>query len=283
MYRFSFLFTASLIALCCFASCGPRATSIVGTTEGYDLEHPQIIDLPTALDEISGLYFYAKDTSLFAITDEDGFLYKIFPHHPETILRWRFAGLGDYEDLEMVGGIFYILRSDGSIFAADITDPANVRSTVYPTPEKGNEFESLYFDSSRNMLMLVCKDCNGDGKKHLSTFGFSLQTKSFVKDPFRVGAEQIAGIIGQRSIKFKPSGATINHFSNKLMLVSAVNSLLVVTSLNGEVLQAYPLPTRLYKQPEGIALGTDRTLYISNEYHNEGAANILVIPYNAPH
>jgi len=283
MYRLLFVPAALLVALFCLISCGPRASSIVGTTEGYDLEHPQVVELPTALDEISGLYFYAKDTSLFAITDEDGFLYKIFPHRPEAVLRWRFAGPGDYEDLEMVAGIFYILRSDGSIFAADVTDPADVRSTIYPTPEKGNEFESLYFDSSKNMLMLVCKDCNGDGKKHLSTYGFNLETKAFVKDPFRVDAARIAGIIGQHSIKFKPSAATVNPFNNRLMLVSAVNSLLVVTTLEGEIQQAYPLPTRLYKQPEGIAIGPDRTLYISNEYHNEGAANILILPYNKPH
>lgn len=282
MYRIYYLLIPGLLAICGLLSCGPRASSIVGTTEGYDLEHPQVMPLPTALNEISGLYFYAKDTSLFAIVDEDGFLYKIFPEHPEKILRWKFAGLGDYEDLEMVNGVFYILRSDGAIYEANLDDPLNIRSTVYTAPGKGNEYESLYFDSSRHMLMLVCKDCEADDKKVVSTLGFDIDSKTFVPGPFRVDALHIAGIVGQHSIKFKPSAATINPFTGRLMLVSAVNSLLVSTDLNGDVQQAYPLPTSLYKQPEGIAIGADRTLYISNEFANEGAANILIIPYKQP-
>ena len=282
MYRLIFLLFSGVVALCCLLSCGPRASSIVGTTDGYDLDHPRVMPLPTALNEISGLYFYPKDTSLFAIVDEDGFLYKIFPNHPEKILRWKFAGLGDYEDLEMVNGVFFILRSDGAIYEVDLEDPLNIKSTVYNAPEKGNEYESLYFDSTRNMLVLVCKDCEGDGKKVLSTLAFNIQSKSYVSAPFQIDALHIAGIVGQPSIKFKPSAAAVNPFSKRLMLVSAVNSLMVVSDLNGDVQQAYPLATKLYKQPEGIAIGSDRTLYISNEFANEGAANILIIPYKQP-
>lgn len=279
MYRLIYLIAAFVVASCCLASCGPRASSIVGTTEGYDLENPRIMELPTALNEISGLYYYPKDSSLFAIVDEDGFLYKIFPHKPQQILRWKYAGLGDYEDLEMVDGIFYILRSDGAIYATDLSEPTNIRSTLYPAPEKGNEFESIYFDSSRRMLILVCKDCDADSKKSVSTLGFRLDTKEFVRSPFQIDALHIAGIVGQHSLRFKPSAATINPHNGKLLLVSAVNSLMVVTDANGDVQQAYPLGSRLYKQPEGIAIGADRTLYIANEFHNEGAANILIIPY----
>src|SRR5690349_18248067 len=75
---------------------GPRASSIKGNMEGYDLDNPQIIYLPTALNEISGLWYYPKDSSLFAIVDEVGFLYKIFPKRPDEIMRWKFAGLDDY-------------------------------------------------------------------------------------------------------------------------------------------------------------------------------------------
>jgi hypothetical protein len=282
MYRIIFFLSVFFVALCCLLSCGPRASSIVGTTEGYDLERPKLLQLPTALNEISGLFFYPRDTSLFAIVDEDGFLYKIFPNRPEQILRWKFGGLGDYEDLTMVNGIFYILRSDGAIYEADISDPVNIRSTVHPAPEKGNEFESIYHDSARNMLILICKDCDADDKKILSTFGFDLGTKSFVRNLFQIDALHIAGIVGQHSLKFKPSAATLNPFTGKLMLVSAVNGLLVVADPKGGVDQAYPLSPGIYKQPEGIAVGSDRSLYISNEFHNEGTANILIIPYKQP-
>lgn len=268
-----------LLCVSALSACGPRASSIRGNTEGYDLEHPEILLLPTALNEISGLYFYEKDTSLFAIVDEDGFLYKIFPKHPEQILRWKFAGPGDYEDLVLVGGIFYILRSDGALFAADIATGGNVKSTLYEAPEKGNEFESIYYDEQRGMLMLVCKDCDRDNKQTITSYGFSLATKQYQPATLVMDANHIAGIVGQNKIKFKPSAGTLNPFTNQVMLVSAINSLLVVADKNGGVLQAYPLPAALYKQPEGIAVGSDRTLYISNEWAKKGTANILVMPY----
>jgi uncharacterized protein YjiK len=85
--------------------------------------------------------------------------------------------------------------------------------------------------------------------------------------------------LGARAIKFKPSATTLNPFTGQLMIVSAVNSLLVTAARNGTILQAYPLETKLYKQPEGIAIGADRTLYISNEWNRKGSANIMVIPY----
>ena len=43
--------------------------------------------------------------------------------------------------------------------------------------EKKVEFETLYFDSSLNKLILVCKDCKEDNKKEVSTFAFDIATQ----------------------------------------------------------------------------------------------------------
>ena len=86
-------------------------------------------------------------------------------------------------------------------------------------------------------------------------------------------------MVGQDKIHFKPSAATINPFTGQVWIVSSVNKLIVTTTRSGEVLQAYPLDPGLYKQPEGIAFGSDRTLYISNEGAGQGSGNILVMPY----
>jgi uncharacterized protein YjiK len=261
-------------------SCGPQATEIKGNTEGYDFEHPRMIKLPTALNEISGLWYYAKDSSLFAIVDEDGFLYKIFPRHPESILRWKFHGLGDFEDVTLVDNTFFILRSDGTIFATNISAGDNVATTMYKTPKKGNEFESLYYDSSKRLLILICKDCREDSKDKLSTWAFDPATRQFVQSDLFIDARSIANTIGKKEIRLKPSAALVNPFTNNLMLLSSVNELLVTTDYNGKVTQAYPLKRKLFKQPEGIAIGADRTLYISNEWAGHGSPNILVFPYN---
>jgi len=268
-----------IVLLLATASCGPKANSIRGNTEGYDLDHPRIIELPTALNEISGLWYYSKDSSLFAIEDEDGFLYKIFPSHPDKILRWKFAGHGDYEDLAVVGNTFYILRSDGVIFATSIPSGDHVESVKYEPAENGNEYESIYYDDSLKLLVMVCKDCNEDKKKNLSTMGFNPETRQYVAEPYLIYAKTIAHIIGQKSIKFKPSAATLDPFTGQLYILSSVNRLLVMASRDGSIQQAYPLAPKIYKQPEGLAFGADRTLYISNESHQEGRPNILVLHY----
>src|SRR2546422_1047260 len=112
--RAFYLFAA--IVLFCLSGCAPKGNTIVGHPLGYDLQHPRIMYLPTALNEISGIIYYPKDSTLFAIEDEAGFLYKIYPHHHRTILRWKFGTHGDYEDVAMKDSVFYVLRSDGNIF-----------------------------------------------------------------------------------------------------------------------------------------------------------------------
>ena len=268
------------LLLLMFSSCGPRATVIKGNTEGYDFEHPKVIKLPTALNEISGLWYYPKDSSLFAIVDEDGFLYKIYPSHPETIFRWKFHGLGDFEDLTLIDNTFFILRSDGSVFATNILAGNKINTVIYKTPQKSNEFESLYYDPNLRLLILLCKDCKDDSRAKLSTWAFDPATRQFVQSPLTIDARSIANTIGEKDIRLKPSAALINPFTNNLMLLSSVNELLVTTDLNGKVTQAYPLKGKLYKQPEGLAIGADRTLYISNEWAGHGSPTILVLPYN---
>lgn len=269
-----------LVALC---ACGPKASSIKGNVEGYDLDHPQVVQLPTSLNEISGLWYYPKDNSLFAIVDEDGFLYKIFPNRPDHILRWRFHGHGDFEDVAMVDGTFYILRSDGSIFATTITSGENIQSVKYETPEKGNEFEAIYYDDSLRLLMLVCKDCLADKRKTLSTWAFNPAAKQFVPSPLTINAQGIATTLGEDKIKFKPSAAVMNPFTNQLMLLQSTGEQMLVTAhRDGSIIQAYPLNAKYYKQPEGMAIGPDRTLYISNESAGKGSPTLLILPYHAP-
>src|ERR1044072_87901 len=233
--------TCLLILLC---ACGPKASSVHGNTEGYDLDHPAIIELPTSLNEISGLWYYPKDSSLFAIEDENGVLYKIFPKHPNHILRWKFHGHGDFEDAWMADSTFYILRSDGALFVTHIQSGDSIESEKYEVPEKGNEFESIYYDDSLKMLILVCKDCLQDKKKTVSTWGFNPESRQFVPSPLEIDAESIASFIGEESIRFKPSAATINPFTGQLLLLSSVNKLLVIARRDGKILQAYPIPAR---------------------------------------
>ena len=67
--------------------------------KGYNLSNPVMIHLRNDLDEISGLFYYKKDTSLFAISDENSFLYKIHLKKPIKIEHWKLSIGSDFEDI----------------------------------------------------------------------------------------------------------------------------------------------------------------------------------------
>lgn len=266
--------------LCCIpVSCGPKSTRVVGTPpSNYNLDKPRVLRLTPLLNEISGLCYYPKDASIFSIVDEDGYLYKLFPYRPDSMFRWRFSGHGDYEDLTLIDSTFFILQSNGNIVACVIRPGADVVTTEYQFPEKKKEFEILYYDPQLRQLILVCKDCGG-GKRDLHTYSFDPVTRQYSPGPFKINMHEIAVIVGENSMAFKPSAAAIHPLTGDLYIVSSINKLLVVVARDGVVKQAYPLSPKLYKQPEGLAFSPDGTLFISNEFAKNGAPNIFIIPY----
>ncbi len=260
-------------------SCGPKSTTIVSEIPGYNVNQPKAeLKFPPLLDEISGITYYAKDSSLFAIQDEEGFIYKIFPYHPDSMLRYKFAGRGDFEDVALANGIFYVLRSDGDIYAANIA--TEVKTQHYNFPEKNNEFEGLFYDDSVHKLRLMCKDCQSDGHKHLSTWLFDPQTGQYSNDSMRIDSRELAEILGEKKIKFKPSAVAIHPITHRLYILSAVNHVIVSANRDGSIINTCMLDKKIYKQPEGLAFAPDGTMFITNESAKVGAANLFIIPYN---
>lgn len=248
--------------------------------EGYDLDHPILIKLPTELDEISGVVYYPKDTCVFAIVDEVGMLYKIFLNRPKEIQKWRFSEKGDYEDLVLLDSNFYVLKSKGNIAAFRFLSADTLAFTEFPFPlGQGNEFEILYYDPSLQKLMMICKDCEVDKKKHLSSFAFDPFMYRYDSDRFVIDVTRIAELAGEEKMKFKPSAAAINPITGELFIISAINKLLVVADAKGTAKRVYKITHGDFKQPEGICFKPDGTLIISNEASDEGVANIQVFPY----
>ena len=94
---------------------GEKIKSDFPNTDMYDLHNPVVVNLPPDLDEISGIAYYAKDTSVFAIVDEAGILYKIPIMRPDQILQWPFDDNGDFEDIVLKDSSFYVLISNGDV------------------------------------------------------------------------------------------------------------------------------------------------------------------------
>ncbi|MEP6512702.1 MAG: hypothetical protein ABJA79_02450 [Parafilimonas sp.] len=242
----------------------------------YDLNHPVKIEMPIDLDEISGIIYYPKDTAIFAEGDEAGILYKIFPNRHTEFQKWKFGKNADYEDLQLVDSTFYILSSKGNLAAIKFYSPDSLNVVGFEFPEKGNEFESLYFDKAQNKLIMLCKNCKDDKKSAVSSWAFNLSTQLFERGALIIDPKDLGKKENGKKFKFKPSATAINPLTNELFIISSVNKMLVIATATGEVKKVYPLNPALYKQPEGMAFTSSGDLLISNESAKEGPANILV-------
>jgi len=270
-----------LFVVIIYSRCTPPADNgnLYKSPPGYDLTKPFLLKLPVELDEISGVAFYARDSSVFAIGDEFGWLYKIPLTAGKPIRKWKFSSEGDYEDIVMVDKVFYVLQSNGNITAFTFDEHNQVLAQQQQFPSKGNEFEILYYDPHKFKLILLCKDCETDKKKALTAYWFDLLHKRF-DDSSSINVTAIANMIGEKKIKFKPSAAAINPVTDELYILSSVNKLLVITDRNGNPKQAFPIDGSLFKQPEGITFTPEGDMIISNEAADRGVANLLFFKYN---
>jgi len=266
-----------ILPLLVLSACAGKRNQLQ-SPDGYNLNKPVIVKLPVILNEISGISYYHKDNTIFAVEDERGILYKIFYKEKVELQHWQFAPSEDFEDICLVDSTFYVLQSKGTIVGFTFNNKDTLRRTEYPTNLEKSEFESLYYDSTINSLVMICKDCDSDKKAALTTYFFNLKTQAF-SNGFTIDVAPVAAALGKDKVRFKPSAANIHPITGDLYMVSAVNNVLVVATNKGVIKNIYPLNKQLFKQPEGITFSNDGAMMISNEAADEGVGNILFYPY----
>ncbi|MBC7937394.1 MAG: hypothetical protein H7Y86_18775 [Rhizobacter sp.] len=246
-------------------------------SEFYNFSQPYLINLPPTLDEISGIAYYAKDTSVFAIIDEDALLYKIPLNDAANIQQWAFGKPGDYEDIVLKDSVFYILVSNGGIRSLQFNGK-DIKTGKYDfvTGEKKskNEFESMYVDSGD--IIILCKDCDADKKIKTSRFALNIAASQYHEmAPLNNGA--VANLIEDKKVKLRASAAAINPVTNELYVISAVNKTIYIFDSELNPKEFFELNPKIYKQPEGLAFTPEGDLIISNEVYLEGNPNLLVL------
>ncbi len=248
-------------------------------SEMYHFSKPNVVKLPHELDEISGIAYYAKDSSLFAIIDEGGDVYKFPLKDPKKLRKWKFDKKRDYEDLVILDSTLYVMESNGDINRLTFRDNQfiNERFKIGNISAGENEFESLFGSPDSSFLVIMCKDCPEDSKKTLSTYAYRYSDsanqfeKHIVYDISTL--HQKLGI----EKRLHPSAAAINPVTRDIYVVSAIQKILLVLNSKGEFKTFYKLNPGIYKQPEGIAFTPDGDLIISNEFAEDGFANLLLI------
>jgi uncharacterized protein YjiK len=277
---FSFaVLRVTIVSVLFFFSCDSKNS--FPNPPGYDFSRPYVYRLPTALDEISGVAYYPKDNSVFAIQDEKGWLFKIHLGSPLKIERWKFSNSGDYEDVSLVDSQFFVLKSKGVIEKFKFSgDSLTLQSFKVPEDVK-NEFETLFFDSSLRKLILVCKNCERDKKSDVSSWAFDPNTDSF-SSSFTISTSKIREELDDNKMKFKPSAAAIDPLTGELYILASVNKALVILNKDHSVKNCYKIDPVLFKQPEGITFTPRGDLIISNEAGDKNSADMLFFQYHKP-
>ena len=243
----------------------------------YDLSKPKVINLNPELDEISGIVYYPKDTSVFAIVDENNVLYKISLNNPLNIGKWPFDKKRDFEDIVLIDSTFYILVSNGDVIRTSFDGNVTKSHKIdFPKELGGGEFESLYANpADSGSLIIMCKDCTDDKKSFVSAFQLKLSDSSLYQPAFKLDLTAVNDKLGIEK-HLKPSAATINPVTGDLYVLSTIQSLLLIASPEGKVKEYYKLDPKIYKQAEGIAFTPDGDMIISNEFGETGFANLLL-------
>lgn len=265
-FRFSFL-ALTIMAGLIFSGCRPK-TRVLTSPPNYDFSKYNSHKIDLALQEISGITWDAKNDIFYAINDEYGKLFTLDKTSKAIINKYDFGSNGDYEDVAIFKDTVYILRSDGTIIKFLNDNKGNTSGIeVGKVPVSGtNDFETMYSDTLRNALVVICKNCNGDDGKSVSAYAFYPDSIGFDNKPFFVlDAEKIALLSPDKSSKFQPSAAAIHPKLNKLFILSSVSHQLVVANLNGEVESVHRLAPKLFLQPEGITFKNNGDMFISNE------------------
>ncbi len=263
-----------------FTACNAQNINSYPSPPGYDFSKPYGYKLPAILDEISGIYYYPKDSSIFAIQDEKGWLFKIRLKKPLQVERWKFSTGADYEDMALVDSNFFVLRSKGVLekFKFSSAGSMSIQSFTVPQLEK-NEFETLFYDSTLHQLILICKNCEDDNKKEVSSWAFDPLTDTF-SSSFAIKTSKIRAQLNDEKLKLKPSAAAIHPLTGELYIIASVNKALVILNKDHSVKNSYKIDPALFKQPEGMTFTPKGDLIISNEAAEKGAANILIFKYN---
>jgi uncharacterized protein YjiK len=252
-------------------------SSSSGSAFRYDLNKPETFNLPPGINEISGISYNPADNTVFAIDDESGYLFKISLDQQPVVENWEFDKKRDFEEIVVVNNTAYALVSSGKVVYFPVSFPVKNTATASLDIEGKNEFESLYRDPAANRLLMMCKDCKGDGKDGVSIYAFDLSTNTFNRRAIGVlNTSNINKKSGKKTDRFKPSAARIHPQTGELYIISSVNKMLVVADKNFAIQEVRRLDPSIFKQPEGLDFTPSGDMLISNEAGGSGNANILL-------
>ena len=249
-------------------ACSPAASGLVA---GYDFREPlRSIELPKALREVSSVAAI-DDNELACLQDEKGMLYFVDLGSGRVLRRAKFGKKGDYEGLAYRDGEFWVLRSDGLILALE-KDGDRYRAVREAKASTGNEeFEGLAIDKARGQLILAPKDRLPGRANSSQRQLYRVDPKSLEIDrtPWRTldfkALRDAHEAVGLEKPRLRLSEVAVDPAGDRLWLLSAVDRMLVVVDLQGNVVGQHIFTPEEMPQPEGIAFLPDGRVVLASE------------------
>jgi len=229
------------------------------------------VQLAKALREISGLAFTA-DGRLLAHGDEHAVVWQLDPASGKVLKRFGLGRAGqvlkgDFEDIQVVDDRVFLVTSGGEIVAGrEGANGAVVSTSSAAEGLKGAcEVEGLAWDPSTRSFLLLCKQVLSRRWRHavvilaVSSDTWQLESKPRMVIPERE-LERVTGSKG-----FHGSALVRHPRTGTYLLLAGPEHAFAEVDSTGRVLGGGKLDAKRHRQPEGIAVGPDLTLFISDE------------------
>lgn len=272
-----------VILLLSCQSAGENGGRQQTSPEGYRLEQFERFRVRESLQEISGLVFHRDEAHFIANNDEQGKLFQVDLRTNAPYPSWKFGKSGDYEETVFTGKDWFVLKSNGTMYRIDGMFSDSVSSTEAHFPHTWKrEFEAAYYDRGTDQIVAICKNCEADkGQRRTSAYAFRPDSMNWSADPLFVLPYDSIPRLKEGSAKhFRPSAAAVHPIENRVYIVASVNELLVISDLQGNIMETHRLPRKNFSQPEGITFAPNGDMYISNEGDEDHTADILKFKYH---
>jgi len=261
-------------------------TIAVNSNTDYNFSDYQLFELPSSLQEISGLSY--SDKFIYTHNDEEGIVFKLNGSTGEVISTYIIGKDDDYEGIEIVGNHIVIAKSNGNLVFYDMkTEKSKTIKNKFKTE---NDVEGLGYMKESNELLIACKGepLKGKGEKEKAIYTYNLETNELNEKPFikvshkelkKHVKEQYSGSnlfekelkkLNSRVTSFAPSGIAIKPSTKEFFITSARGNLLVIFNANKQLKNIVFLNKKELPQPEGICFDEKENLFISSETKKGG-------------
>jgi len=219
--------------------------------------------LPDKLHEISGLALTA-DQRLFSVTDEEAIVYELDYHTGKLVKAFAIGQptvRADFEGIAVLNDTIWIMTSDGDLYS--FLEGADGQRVPYEKHrfafDSKCELEGLAADTSRNALILACKDAKK--RKNRQIFVWSMSGEPL---EFRIPEEAMADLIGTKRVNL--SAIEVDPDSGNWFVLAAKQKALFELSGEGKLVGlVMRLDASRHSQPEGLAITSDGDLLVADE------------------